>query len=401
MANPVFTTHYSEITDTTFVESSNTGEIAAIESILLSSPGANERFSARNITIFNSDALPKTVVVAIKDGSEYVRVCQTSLEENDTLIIDQLINLNETTESLVGILLSYAGYFAGGNSGAAVTTTDKLVYSTLTTSAQSSANLGTATEAARGVENLTIAGYIAGGFTSATTNVAYKLTYSNDTTATQSSANLSQARYALAGVTDIGVAGYFAGGNSGARVVTADKLTYSNDTTAAQSSANLSQARELLVGTNNYETSGYFVGGSTGAVVATADKLTYSNDTTAAQSSANLTAARTGIAESANTLFGYFQGGSTTTSSAGIVASTDKLVFATDTTSAQASANISQARFLLTGVGNTHNRGFIAGGTIGSVVATTDELDYETETSFAVVSTNLSQARYTTAGLDG
>ena len=161
------------------------------------------------------------------------------------------------------------------------------------------------------------AGYFAGGFTTGTeVATADKLTYSTDVTIAQTTANLSQARLGLAGCSGEGTKGYFAGGMTGlanVTVTTADKITYSNDTTTAQTTGNLSQARYYLTGCSGENTKGYFAGGissNLGLGVVTSDKITYTSDTTAAQTSANLSQARgylAGVTEGSQK--GYFAGG--------------------------------------------------------------------------------------------
>lgn len=108
---------------------------------------------------------------------------------------------------------------------------------------------------------------------------------------------------------------------------------------------------------------GYFAGGTTsGGHVATADKLVFSTDTTAAQTSANISSDRWGPAGCASSTNGYFAGGF-------VVTTADKLIFNTDVTAAQTSANLSQARYHLAGINhhsvNTITSGNIASGQIG------------------------------------
>ena len=294
------------------------------------------------------------------------------------------------------------GYFAGG---LGVTTADQIIYSTDTTTAQTNANLSLARSGLAGVSEGSTKGYFAGGLTSVAQTRTDKLTYSNNTTVAQTTANLSQARSGLAGCSGEGTKGYFVGGasstNNNSQVTTADKLTYSTDTTAAQASANLSQARYNLAGISEGTTKGYFAGGATNnAAVATADKLTYSTDTTVAQTTANLSTATNAVAGcSGNSTNGYFAGGRTTSTIE--VATAYKLTYSTDTTAAQTSANLSQARQFLAGVSEKITKGYFAGGDSGSVVATTDKLTYSTDTTVAQTTADLSQARQGLAGNDG
>jgi hypothetical protein len=69
------------------------------------------------------------------------------------------------------------------------------------------------------------------------------------------------------------------------------------------------------------------------------DKVTYATDTTAATPTANLSAARTYIAATGNSTAGYFGGGFP-----GPVSTMDKVTYATDTTAFTPGANLSVAR---------------------------------------------------------
>jgi hypothetical protein len=312
---------------------------------------------------------------------------------------------NNATNPVTSIFGLTKGYFAGGNTGFDLTTvaatTDKLVYSTDTTTAQSSANLSQARSRLAGCSGDSTKGYFAGGYTGIAVLVATadKLTYSSDGTVAQTTANLSQARYFSAGVSEGTTKGYFAGGYTGAVVSTADKLTYSTDTTTAQTSANLSQAR-YTASVDGTSTKGYFAGGvvdqDLDTVVATADKLTYSTDTTTAQTSANLSQARgylAGVSEESTK--SYFAGGST----GAAVATADKLTYSTDTTVAQTTADLSQAIYGLAGASERITKGYFAGGTTGSFVTTADKLTFATDTTAAQNTANLSQARNFLAGV--
>jgi len=244
------------------------------------------------------------------------------------------------------------------------------------------------------------AGYFAGGSSNVIDIVATadKLTYSTDSTAAQTTANLSQARTSLAGCSGESTKGYFAGGSGGgSNVITADKLTYANDSTVAQTTANLSQARQGVAGISQGTTKGYFAGGYTIANpgVATTDLLTYSNDTTIAQTSAYLSQARSESAGcSGEGTKGYFAGGYT----GELVATADKIIYATDSTAAQTTANLSQGRYGLAGVSEGLTKGYFAGGN-GSFGRTADKLIYSIDTTVAQTSANLSQARLRLAGV--
>lgn len=243
--------------------------------------------------------------------------------------------------------------------------------------------------------------YVLGGFDSGVSTfyaVADKVMMTAETSSAVTTANLSQARGAGGSVANPAVAGYFMGGNttSTATVVTGDKLTFSNDTTVAKTTANLSQARSQLYGLSERSTKGYVAGGFTTATpvvaVATADKITFSTDTTAAQASANLSAARKAAAGmSEGTTKGYWAGGYTASIITTIVVTADKIIFSTDTTSAQASANLSQARAEVFAGSDGSTKGYWGGGQAGSVVNKVDKITFSTDTTAALTSASFNQ----------
>ena len=93
-------------------------------------------------------------------------------------------------------------------------------------------------------------GYFSGGTTGAVVTTTDGLTFSTDTTAQVTKGALSQARSNLAGANSTTLA-YFSGGTTGAFVTTTDGLTFSTDTTAQVTKGALSQAREHLTGANS------------------------------------------------------------------------------------------------------------------------------------------------------
>lgn len=239
-------------------------------------------------------------------------------------------------------------YTLGGVTGASnpngVVTADKSDMTAETTAALASANLSAARAAAGSVANPAVAGYTCGGAgavnNSATTvSTADKTVFSTDTTAAQSSADLSSARQEVASLSERTTKGYFIGGGKDVAgvltaVKTADKLTFSGDSTGAVATADLTTAVKFPAGMNGDSTKGYVAGGFTGFVgteVVTAYKITFSTDGTAAQASANLTVARFGLyAGSDGSTKGYWVGGQ----NGSPVTTIDKIVVSTDTTSA-------------------------------------------------------------------
>lgn len=292
--------------------------------------------------------------------------------------------------------------FSCGGSDAFATvffaTTDRTQFSTDITTAVSGAALSSPRGEAAGVANPALCGYIAGGRTAAAAPVQTtdKLSFASETTAAATTANLTAGRYALAGLSERTNKAYFAGGFSTPVTVTADKLTFASDTTSAQTSANLSISRGGPRGISEGATKGYWGGGFTAPAAWTArtDKLTFATDSSAAQTSANLTVARDRYhAMSDGAVKGYFAGGQT---GAGLTIC-DKVTFATDTTTAQTSAAIQRINgaAMADGVG-----AYATGGVAGGVSKSAHKFAFSTDTVSALgVGSDLSASRTGVTGL--
>lgn len=302
-------------------------------------------------------------------------------------------------------------YSLGGDTvGTEHTTCDKTDFGTETTSAVSSANLSQARYSAGAVGNPAIAGYIAGGWTNLSLNgvaTADKLNMTNDTTAAQSSANLSLARGGLIGLSERSSKGYFAGGDIpsgglGVYYQTADKITFSGDTTGAQTSANLSIGKANLASISQGSTKGYWGGGTTSgnALSAVSDKIVFSSDTTAAQTSANLSHVGDELqGGSDGSTHGYWIGGQQlNTGSGSFFPGYDKLTFSTDTTSTLSQTLKNQ----FGAFGSDGNKVFIAGGTssTGTIHNAMEKITCSNDTWAALgAGANLSVSRRTAAGV--
>jgi hypothetical protein len=304
------------------------------------------------------------------------------------------------------------GYFCGGENASnnPVATTDLCTYSTDTTTVQTTANLGNNAWGAAGVSDCTDGkGFVGGGATAASGNATKntsKITYSNNVGAAASTANLiNTGRWGLAGVSDnTDGKGYMLGGHTGASGYFAlcDKVTYSSEITVSQTTANLSVARYNLAGlSDNKDGKGYCAGGVTGAVqFNNADKLTFASDTTAAQTTANLSQSRSGVAGVTDDTDGkgYCLGGT----SGANVTKADLVTYSTDTTAAQTTANLSQARSGVAGLADAvDGKGYIAGGLTSTAVTTADRLIFSTNITSAKTTAKLSVARQMCTPLSG
>jgi hypothetical protein len=255
-------------------------------------------------------------------------------------------NLSANRQGVTGVSdkISY-GYFGGGITSKV---TDRIVFSTGATSANTVSNLSSDQTYLSGVSDGSTYGYFAGGITGGAPKVTTtnRIVFSSGTTAANTASNLSLARYGLAGISDGLTYGYFAGGDSNAVVATADRITFSTGATAANTVSNLSLARFGVTGISDGSTYGYFAGGdstSIGDKVATADRIVFSTGATSANTVSNLSQARNGsIGSSDGSSYGYFAGGYTGSSS--VVLTADRVAFSSGITSANTGSNLSQAR---------------------------------------------------------
>ena len=281
----------------------------------------------------------------------YVATTDKLTFATDTYTAQASANLTLARGAAAGVSQAIVkGYILGGQD--ATSKADKIIYSTDVAAAQASANLTLARGNLAGISEYDTKGYILGGRYAGPsyTTRCDKIVFSTDTTTYQSSGNLSQIRGYVSGLSESTSKGYVAGGYDGGYLATTDKIVFSTDTTSAQGSANLSTVRVRAAGVSEGNSKGYFAGGNSGAQVATADKITFATDTTAAQGSADLSQVRdslVGVSEGSTK--GYFSGGYTTND----VGITDEITFSTDTTVTQTTATLSQARRDPAGIGDT------------------------------------------------
>ncbi len=240
-----------------------------------------------------------------------------------------------------------------------------------------------------------VKGYALGGYTGAVTSTANKITYSNDTTAAQTTANLSVARSEIRGLSEGNTKGYTCGGYSSARITTTDITFFASDVTTTINSATLSLARNDYAGLSTYVNKGYIAGGATNSAYTNSiEFLYYSNSTSVAQTTVTLSVARGSVGSiSQPNIQGYLAGGAT--SSVTFYATTDKLVYSTDSCAAQTTANLSTVRQQAAGISECQTKGFWAGGFSSSaaILATVDKITFSTDTTVAQTTSNISTSR--------
>lgn len=158
--------------------------------------------------------------------------------------------------------------------------------------------------------------------------------------------------------------------------VTATAPTYSRIVAIAENATtiviNSRGANDVVLATQTVIAGikGYTLGGQTGPTAA-ADKLVFSTETTTAQASANLTAARrsnVGVSNAVDkgySIAGYGTGGAVTTA--------DRVTFGTDTTVAVPSANATSATYGSCGVSERATKGYITGASVGNKITFSTE----------------------------
>lgn len=183
---------------------------------------------------------------------------------------------------------------------------------------------------------------------------------------------------------------YALGGADGTLMTTfntCDKVNLVGEASAAVSSGNLSLNRFGAAGVANPTVAGYVCGGATGAsaTVAIADKLVFASDTASGLASANLSAAREQIgAVSERISKGYLAGGGTPGTK---LATADKIAFSTDTSGAQSSANLTLARIGAGGMNGDPTKGYFSGGSPSGVtncVSTVEKLLFASDATAGI-----------------
>ena len=330
---------------------------------------------------------------------------------SDTVTRIPTADLTHAIHGCYGIGYSDAGYLRGGYEAASITYTQKVTYSTETSSVVPGAPMEWNSHYHTAAGNNTY-GYTTGGGT--TTSVS-KLNYSTETSSVNTAQNIEHGAGGMGGTgaRNFGRTqppqptptpqtapvsgptpntGYFGGGldSSSTRRSTMDKLTYSNDTTAEVPGAPLSSAKSYTGATGN-GTAGYFGGGKIPATLSTMDKITYSSDTLVATPSANLSVARYALGGVGDENSGYFGGGDMP----GTVSTVDKCTYTTDTTAQVPGASLSNVRFRLAATGNS-DAGYFGSGHPGPL-STVDKLTYSSDTTAQVPGASLSVPRHSVA----
>jgi hypothetical protein len=242
--------------------------------------------------------------------------------------------------------------------------------------------------------------YFCGGFSGAALTVRCdKLATANDTVGASVNVALPNQRGAHGAISSFNLKGYIAGGEilfNNTPVSTSLTIFFADETFQTITTANLSQAREEPCCLSNRNTAGYYIGGHTavGTSVATADKITFNTDTTTAQTTANATQARSAGAGLTEGFFkGYNVGGFTASNVE--VTTSDIFYYANETSVARTSVNLDAAGSHILPMTNLSSTGYLAGGQTGSAVAiaTIRKIQFSTDTISTSTAT-LSAARW-------
>lgn len=241
-------------------------------------------------------------------------------------------------------------------------------------------------------------GYFAGGSSDAgvVVDTFDKIDYTTEAFVA-TTAVFNVAREKQAGLSENVTKGFFAGGNSGTYILSTEKLTYSTDSVQLVTTADLDVATEALGGLSQGIDKGYFLGGFTGTETANTIKILYSQETRVALTSAALQVARSAMAcIDGNGYKGYVGGGSI---EAGFgTRLTEVFVFTVEVSFQKDSANLSDGKRYLAGIGNRYNKGYFVGG-IGESYDSVDSIAFATDETSSIVNV-LSSGRYGLAGVN-
>lgn len=227
-----------------------------------------------------------------------------------------------------------------------------------------------------------------------------KMSFSTEICTIKTNASLVHATPRCCSVSNNNDAGYYLG-NESFFANNADKISFATDTTAAQTTARLSTVRAFTAGLSDRDTKGYVAGGGTSNLTANitvaTDQITFATDSTAAQTTANLSIGRAGLyGMSEGSTKGYFIGGKRTDNVVVVVA--DVIMFSTDTTSAVTTANASAGRITHAAVSDGTLAGYNAGG--GNIPTDIcDKTTFSTDVTAAITSGKLSTKRTLLGGM--
>jgi hypothetical protein len=221
-------------------------------------------------------------------------------------------------------------YFGGGAASGPIvySTMDKLTYSTDSLSAVPGAKLTIARYLFSGsVAGDSTKALWAGGYTTPATprSTTDKLIFSSDTTSAVPGAALTASKYGITANASP-AAGYVAGGSigGGTRRTDIDKISMSTETTNRLPSANLPSTRTYAAGIS-YPRAGYFAGGMTPSAISEVMKLNFASDTL--ERMQNFPSDIMGTTATGNQSAAYFAGGQNPS----YVTSTQKLEYSTET----------------------------------------------------------------------
>ena len=245
-----------------------------------------------------------------------------------------------------------------------------------------------------GWSNLRSYGWFGGGNSPAVSTVD-RIDFSNDTGTASVRGSLSAVRYQLAATGNSNY-GWFGGGQffvSPSDVVksTVNRIDFSNDSVPVSVRGSLSLARSQLAATGN-SNYGWFGGGTSTSTVSTVDRIDFSNDSSTASPRGPLSAVISQLAATGNSNYGWFGGGYNPALAPAVlrtVSAVDRIDFSNDSATASVRGPLSLSRVQLASTGNS-NYGWFGGGAILSRV---DRIDFSNDLATASPRGNLSLAR--------
>ena len=192
---------------------------------------------------------------------------------------------------------------------------------------------------------------------------------------------------------------WWSGGDSDGNTAV-DRVIFSSDTSVAVAKGPLSGSRsDFGPGCDNDLTDGWISGGMQGypqVTISSTERIIFASDTSTAVVKGPLSIVRYGLAAHGNTYDGWFGGGN---SDGPIRSTVDRIIFASDTSTAVAKGPLSATVFNSTAHGNLTD-GWFAGGRFSSPssVSIVDRIIFASDTSTAVVKGPLGVARFKLSG---
>lgn len=245
-------------------------------------------------------------------------------------------------------------------------------------------------------------GWFGGGYVlspaAAAISTVDRITYTTDTATASVRGPLTAGKYSVSGTSDGTTYGWMAGGYvpGTGRISTVDRITYATDTATATQRGSLATILngQGSTGDSNY---GWYMGGYSTAVETNVQRITYATDTATASVRGPLVNFHFRSSATTDTIYGWVAGNSGN----GYSSNVDRIIFATDTATASVRGPLSSTSYFGASSGdNTY--GWFAISSVGSTFTTTiTRITYATDTAVSTNRGNMALSTRAIAGTSG